>query len=422
MSFFLRPFFLSGLLMLPLFAIAETSFEFGGRNTLQYQGARYPDDSLIKQLVGSASHDLNGEIRLVTKAKRNAWDFKADYQFIVLYGDTIEYTRLLPPEYENLFGRLPNDDRRWFNLTDEIEDKDKLAVLQRLDRLSVGYTGAKTSLRFGRQAISWGNGLVFSPMDIVNPFDPTQVDTEYKAGDDMLNGQYLFDNGNDVQATYVVRRNPVTGDVESDQATLAVKYHGLVGSAEYDLLVAEHYGDALVGLGGNVELGGAVWRSDAVFSWTEEDDVVSQFVTNLSYSWMWGGKNVNGILEYYFNGFGQSDGCYSASCLSDNPELVERIARRQLFTLGRHYLAASAMIEVTPLFIFTPNIFWNVGDSSALLQLNTQNDLAENLTLIGSLGVPIGASGTEYGGIETDVPGVYLSSELSVFAQLRWYF
>jgi len=42
--------------------------------------------------------------------------------------------------------------------------------------------------------LSWGNGLVFSPMDIVNPFDPTAVDTEYKAGDDMLYGQidYFF--------------------------------------------------------------------------------------------------------------------------------------------------------------------------------------------------------------------------------------
>jgi hypothetical protein len=422
MRFKLSVYFFTSLTLLPVLAGAETDFEFGGRNTLQYLGTRYPDDSLINELVGDSSHDLNGEVRLVMQAKRAAWDVKADYQFIVLYGDTVEYTRQLPPAYENLFGRLPNDDRRWFNLTDEIEDQDKLAVLQRLDRLSVGYTGVKTSLRFGRQAISWGNGLVFSPMDIVNPFDPTQVDVEYKAGDDMLNGQYLFDSGDDVQATYVVRRNPVNGDVESDQATLAVKYHGLVGSSEYDLLVAEHYGEALLGLGGNVELGGAVWRNDAVFSWTDENDVVSQFVTNLSYSWVWGGKNVSGILEYYFNGFGQRDGCYSPSCLSDNPDLVERVGRRQLFTLGRHYLAASTMIEVTPLFMFTPNIFWNLGDSSALLQLNTQNDLAENLMLIGSLGVPIGASGTEYGGLETDVPGVYLSRDLSVFAQLRWYF
>jgi hypothetical protein len=37
-------------------------------------------------------------------------------------------------------------------------------------------------------------------MDLVNPFDPASIDTEYKAGDDMLYVQYLQDNGNDMQA------------------------------------------------------------------------------------------------------------------------------------------------------------------------------------------------------------------------------
>ena len=44
-----------------------------------------------------------------------------------------------------------------------IEDEGKFAALHRLDRVWVGYTGDKAVLRFGRQAISWGNGLIFSP-------------------------------------------------------------------------------------------------------------------------------------------------------------------------------------------------------------------------------------------------------------------
>ena len=54
-----------------------------------------------------------------------------------------------------------------------LSNKNKNASLVRLDRISIGYTGEKTVLRFGRQAISWGNGLLFTPMDIFNPFDPT---------------------------------------------------------------------------------------------------------------------------------------------------------------------------------------------------------------------------------------------------------
>ena len=406
-------------------AVETTRYEYGGDLRTRGSLQTFPDDSAINALTGSSAVDFDGILRLKFGATRSGWDFKTDGQLIVSYGDSVEYTRELveqAPGFEALFGRLPNDDRRWWNLTETFEDKDKLAVTGRVDRLSIGYTGRSASMRFGRQALSWGNGLFYTPMDIVNPFDPTAVDTEYKVGDDMLYGQYLRGNGDDVQATYVVRRDPLTGDVETDQATIALKYHGFVGAGEIDLLVADQYGQALLAFGGSRDVGGAVWRSDLVLSDTETEDVVAQFVINSSYSWMWKGKNVSGSAEYYFNGFGQSNGCYSPECLTDNPELVERIARRQLFTLGRHYLGGSLMVEVTPLFTLTPNIFWNIGDGSALLQFVTQNSLGDNLVLLGALGIPMGPSGTEYGGIDTGIEGVYFSTDLSMFLQLNWYF
>ncbi len=148
---------------------------------------------------------------------------------------------------------------------------------------------------------------------------------------------------------------------------------------------------------------------------------VASLVTGLSYSWVWGGRNFSGIAEYFFSGFGQSDGCYSIRCLEENPELLVRISRGELFTLGRHYLALSAMIEVGPLFIVTPNLFVNIGDPSALLQVLFQNDLRENLLLVTSVGLPIGANGTEFGGLDTEIPNLYLSSGPSLVIQLGWY-
>jgi hypothetical protein len=37
---------------------------------------------------------------------------------------------------------------------------------------------------------------------------------------------------------------------------------------------------------------------------------------------------------------------------------------------GRHYVAASALVEVHPLHRLTPNVFVNLSDGSALVQLN----------------------------------------------------
>jgi hypothetical protein len=314
-----------------------------------------------------------------------------------------------------------NDDRRWFNLSHELTNEGKNATLLRLDRISVAYTGDKAVIRFGRQAISWGNGLLFTPMDIFNPFDPATVDKEYKAGDDMLYGQYLLDNGNDVQAVAVVRRDPVSGAVEQDQSSLAVKYHGFRRGNEYDLLLAEHYGQRVLGLAASTDLGGAVWRGDLVWTDTDLESVFSA-VGGVSYSGVTGGHNWTGFLEYYYNGYGQSDGDYSAAGLADNPELLKRLARGELFNLGRHYLGTSVTVEATPLLNFTPNVFINLTDPSALAQLVLAYDWKQDIQLLAALNIPIGPNGSEYGGIDAGLPGLYVSIGPSLFAQLAWYF
>ena len=70
----------------------------------------------------------------------------------------------------------------------------------------------------------------------------------------------------------------------------------------------------------------------------------------------------------------------------------------------------------------SPTLIGNVDDPSALLQIVTQYSLGDNTTFLGSLNLPLGSNGTEFGGPETPVPGRYLSYDVGVFAQLAWYF
>ncbi len=405
---------LSALLILlvvsPAAMADDSNFEFTGHTKLNATGQTYPDDSALRALFGSNSLDAQADARLNIAWRSNGWGFNADYQLVGLHGEYIE------------FGRgLPTDDRRLFNLTDVISESGDNALLHRLDRLWLGYSSEKTVVRFGRQALSWGNGLFYAPMDLVNPFDPATIDTEYKAGDDMLYAQYLRDSGDDVQGAAVIRRNALSGDVESEVATYAVKYHGFAGELEYDVLLAESYADTVLGLGLGRSIGGAHWGSDLVITDTDSDTYV-QFVTNLSYSWVFKDKNMSGAIEYHYNGFGQSDSRYDPLSLAQNPELLARIARGQMFTLGKHYLAGSVMIEMTPLWTVTPVLLANVGDPSALLQLMTNYSLGDNTILLGSINMPMGSSGTEFGGIESGQTDLYLSAGPSVFAQIAWYF
>ncbi len=375
----MRPSYAVLLLFISTVALAnDSSYEFGGHTKFRLVGQSYPDDSLFRDLVGSSSVDAAGELRLNFSMKSELLSFHADYQFIALRSE------FLP-------AGLPNDDRRLFDFTKTNNVSDDNAILHRLDRFWVGYAGEKAVVRFGRQALSWGNGLFFAPMDLVNPFDPTTIDTEYKSGDDMLYVQYLRESGDDVQGAVVFRRDPLGGDLESDEATVALKYHGFAGENEYDALVAESYDSTVIGIGGARSIGGAIWRGDIVFTDSASDSYV-EVVTNLNYSWTWGDRNVSGAVEYYYNG------------------------------LDRHYVAGSMSIEMSPLWMLTPTLISNVDDPSGLFQLVTNYSLSDNMTFLGSLNIPLGNNGTEFGGADSGIPNRYLSTDVGVFAQLAWYF
>ena len=93
-----------------------------------------------------------------------------------------------------------------------------------------------------------------------------------------------------------------------------------------------------------------------------------------------------------------------------------------MYALGRHYLAGSILIEMSPLWVLTPTLLGNVSDPSALFQLVTSYSLSDNMTVLGSLNLPLGGNGSEFGGTESGVPDRYLSATAGIFAQIAWYF
>ena len=407
------------LLLLCAQARADIPGLDGGHVKLRWLGSEYPGDSVYREAWGSWAQDQGAGLRLKFSAGRGRFGVKADYQLLGQSGDSLE----LPREFRGLFlppAPVPTDDRRWWDLTDTLSDSDDRLLVQRLDRLHVDYTAGKAVLRFGRQAVSWGNGLIYTPMDFFNPFDPAAVDTEYKVGDDMLYGQYLLDSGDDWQLVSVQRRDG-DGDVSSSESSTALKYHGFGLEREFDLLLAEHFDQFILGAGGVMNLGEAVLRGDITIT-DARDGWETSLVASWSWSWVWWGHNVSAVSEYFFNGFGLRESDYTPEKIREATDLLDRLARGELFTLGRHYLAGSLLVEVTPLLTLTPNLFINLGDGSALAQLVLQWDLERNWQLTGALTAPFGSGNTEYGGLETGVDDLTLETGLSLFAQLAWYF
>jgi hypothetical protein len=370
--------------------------------------------------------NLEGRLKNTIFAAEGRLYLDTQYEAVLLGGDTWHNQRRFQNRYpdllrEDFFLIKPvQDDRQLMDLSDVIEENDDLILYQRLDRLALTILPAWGQVRLGRQAITWGNGFLFNPMDLFSPFSPTDIERDYKIGTDMAFAQVGLGNIAGVELLYVPRRDPTDNDVKWDQSSLAGKVHFALGDTEFDIMAAHHYDDPVIGLGSRGYLNDAAWRLDATWTFldhTEGSDYLS-LDANVDYSWVWIEKNFYGFIEFFYSGVGRTD--YTRAVV--DPQIVERIDRGELFTLGKYYLSGHVRVELHPLFNLSLTAINNLSDPSGLLQPYGTWDVTQNLELTFGGNVFWGAKDTEYGGFK--IPGFPLSTNPSdrAFIWLSYYF
>jgi len=397
---------------------ANSSPDFKGLIKLQSSLNGYDSHSAFVFYGDSPQEQYNIDARLMYQQQRESWDWAMHYQIAAQKSK-------LPDSILGNSAANDTDQYRLWNLSREIKQSDRIFNLQRIDRLFVRYSLDQWVVKLGRQAISWGHGQFFNPLDIANPFDPTLVDKEYKAGDDMAYLQWLQDNGNDVQAALIPRRD-TNGQLQSARSTYALKYRGLWQNLDYDILLAKHYDDNVIGFGANIP-----WRESNINSdWLitqinnrnnspERNWVVSGNI-GISYSWMWWRKNIIGRAELFHNGFGQAPTPTAATLLNGDPALLDRLQRGELYNLAKNYLAAGLNIELHPLFLLDLNSFINLHDPSANLQILGQYNQSDNSNISAGLLLPVGPDASEFGGIAS-ATNSYYSRQYSLFLKYAYY-
>jgi hypothetical protein len=412
------------LLIIILVCLASTSIaetNFGGHVKYFYSYSDYPDNSVFAETANPYRESL-GNLRLKAETHSGNWDARVHYELNGLYSTELSNCFFRGGLAGRSCADLASDQSQLFDLSSVISESDDSVLFQRIDRLVLAYSAEKLVTRVGRQAISWGNGMVYNPLDLFNPFPPDAIDTEYKRGEDMLYLQGLFNNGSDLQALYIPRRNPVNGEVTSNQSAVAGKYHWLASNNELDLLAARNYGDTIVGAAYTGEWHENLINASATVTHTDDENYWS-VSANYNYSTIVQGRNLTGFVELFYNGFGLSGKRHSVEDVIAQQALFSRLLRGELFTIGKYYLATGTLLEATPLLNLNPILFINLGDGSAMLQFIGTYSLSQNFDLLAGFNLPMGADGTEFGGIEAGTDQEqYLSPANSLFARLAWYF
>lgn len=312
-----------------------------------------------------------------------------------------------------------SDHTQLLDLSHTLHQRGRTRIGHRLDRLNLTLNKSWGTLRLGRQAVSWGNGLIFHPLDLFNPFSPTEVLTDYKAGEDMATATVPLPRLGELQLLTIPRRTE-NGSVHWDRSSVAGKMNILTDMLQVDLMAAHHFDAAILGLGLTGNIGSAGWRTD--ITWTEIDSEEKYFsaVANLDRSWVWGQKNWYGLLEFYYHGLGEDE----PEMALENSDLIQRLNRGEIFVLSTMYLSSALELEVSPLVRLNMTTILNLNDASGLMQPTVRWDLAPDLEFIAGATVYGGSGGTEFGGFELSTPGDArtIAPSDSVFAWLTAYF
>lgn len=386
----------------------------------------YPENHLLSQIDGrQIFSDSSLDFRLNSSFFfSNHFSFDLAYESAAAGGQSRKAISKLSPDTplaQFFKAAAPSDDQQFFSLTHVFSNDDEYIAYHRIDRLALALDSNYGTFKAGRQALTWGNGQIFNPLDLINPFAPADIIRDYKVGTDMLLYQIGGDLISDFQLVYVPRRDPESDEVTGSLTTFGTQLRISYNELDFDLLAIKNYEDPVVGLGLTGYLGDAVFRSDFSLTFLDDNPDTPQYlsaIANIDYSWTWQDKNWYGFIELYYNGLGADN---PIEALQDEA-LVSRLLRGELFVTGKWYLDTMLHYEAHPLINCFTSIIINIKDGSFLLQPRVAWDITESAQILTGIDLPVGGAGDEFGDLYDPETDISSGRGIQAYMVATWFF
>jgi hypothetical protein len=360
--------------------------------------------------------------RLRLKAAVNLTDDLAllsHYEIRLIYGDSqglkskVGEIGEFSNNLTNLFGLTGLKPERLLNLDWEIEDSKTLYAEHGFDRLLFSYHLPFADLTIGRQAFSWGTGIIWNPTDLFAPFSPTEIDTEEKTGTDIINLEIPIGSLTGLNAIYAPLET-------FEDSSIAGRFKTNIYTYDLSIMMGKFHEEMVYGLDFSGYIGGAGFRGEGTYTQLEEEEDFLRFILGADYSFP---RNFYLSLEYYYNGFGTTnENRYLSLFLSD--EFLKRISRGEIYNLARDYLGAFFSYPIFPLLTLRGTIIFNLDDQSIFLSPALEYSILTGLDFMIGANIFKGKDGSEYGLIKGDYLGIPIEFGYPqlYFSYLKWYF
>lgn len=261
-----------------------------------------------------------------------------------------------------------------FPLTADIVDGTSFDLNLRIDRLLMRADIGPVRLTLGRQAITFGQGTAFTPMDLVAPFTPATLDTSYKPGVDAVRADVFVGMGGQITVL-----GAYLGEWSLDGAAILAHGQATVGAVDLQAMVGSIYGDAVVGLSMWAPVGPVGVYGDVTITGLAPNPFVRAVVGAMARP----GSTTTLSVEIYGQRFGTTD-------KSDYLLMSagERYGRGELWLSGHLYASVAVIQEITPLLTANIVVLGNLLDPSVLLLPSIAWNVSENADL--SFGIQMG--------------------------------
>jgi hypothetical protein len=299
------------------------------------------------------------------------------------------------------------------------EEGSTFQAVGRTDRLWFRLSRPGLDLTVGRQPISFGSGTFFTPLDLVNPFTPATIDTEYKPGLDGARLDVYRGVSGQVTAAVVWTGEPVGSGSDTNlraNLTVAAFGQGTVGSTDLGAFLGLVHGDAVAGLTARGSLGPVGVHADGTVTAPPGDEPWFTRIVVGADGRPTGWLTLSGELYYQSSGKANPDEYLTVLA-------GPRYVRGELWLAGRVYGGVAAQVQVTPLLTAGVASFVNLEDPSAMIAPTLSWSVAEDADVVVGGYAGWGSRPT----VPANPPGFGVRSEFGlypavVFVQARSYF
>ena len=265
-----------------------------------------------------------------------------------------------------------------FDLQRQYARNGELIARHGLYRAWASWSGRSTDVRVGRQRIALGAGYFWSPMDLLNPIDPTKLERDYRTGADAVLVEQRLGALGRASAIYVPSARGM-------KPVGAGYLHGNVRGADYSVVIGTFRGDDVVGADFSGSAGGLGLRGEATATRSVTDKRYGRVLLGADYGFA---NSFTVTVEGYYNEQGATN--------EAGYDLSSLIAGRAL-NLGRWYGALATSYQLTPLLKAAAYVVVNAGDASMVVWPRLEWSARSNIDLVIGLQEFSGSRGSEYG-------------------------